>query len=541
MLNGLSTSHIGCKYDSFTTDTPKDVEFNKWLGGVPVSSKLRRKPGKYDIKFFRSWTMPDPKDTRCMYQKRNTSSATIIQYNLSSDTVGGNNGNIFNNNNYADNIRLKETGKQFFASARSCPDKVKFLTEFEGGNFNNSHAWHETINSDSANLNINVSVFQPEKLRVSFQRGQGRQRPLGTSRSCGTDMLSISDEYEDHITKKSLHSASRFHVRNEGFEITPTSLRISRPATVAHPRFMSTIDNYADPFSGKPFLNGNHSLPVVSQAQGKEKATNSLKIILPRSDLDSNSPRRQYITVRKSKSANNGNKTRSNNYSPELDTLLSVGGCSMGQKVDQSCTTVTKRNLGTKSDRFKQNTVLKQHNTKYDSKRRNIPSLEVTYDLGDNDKQSTVSQKGESVCLEETGSNAGINDRHLEEEQKGEMAERLRASLTSPRKDDNKEPEIALLESRLALAGLCLSPQFNITVPSSTNVKNSNISENKQDKGSVCLKGIYNMKNINPNVGYMADPEAAAKQERHRKIFGDGKTKRIVRFSIANQVHEYEA
>ena len=537
---------------SFSPETAEDVEFSKWLGGVPVYSRLRRKQGKQDIKIFRSWSIPDPRDAKCLYQKRNKSSATIIRYNLPSDPTVRKDRNIFNDNNsnITGKIRLRGINEPLCANAPYYNERIKFLSELEKSHFNFTHAWHETTTKDFINVNMKVS---PKKLRVSYQKSHGKQRPLGTTRSCGADVLSISDEYEDQITKKQMHNniTSKSHVRNEGFEVVPTSVRISRPVTVAHPRDVSVLENYADPCMGKRFLNGTSNFPPVSQLSRKEEtsnstSSNSLNIILPRSDADNNSARKHCITTRKCKSARCSNEKLSNNFTSGLDSLLNVGGCSIGLKVDQNCTIVTKGNLGIKSDQNKQATHVRQP-TKYGNKGKSREVLEITYDLDDDDKESTVSQIGELVCLEESQSNADLRDEDMNEGDKEVMAERFQTTGTSLMKnvkDENDDrSEVTLWENRLALAGLCLSPYFNVTMSSSSinATQNDKCSlENKPVKSPGCLKGIYNMKNINLNVGHMANPEEAAKQERYRKLFGHGKSKRIVRFSVANQIHEYE-
>ena len=245
--------------------------------------------------------------------------------------------------------------------------------------------------------------------------------------------------------------------------------------------------------------------------------------MLPRSDIDTNNV---SDTSRKSNSTIYGDRTpRTGGCNLKLETVLSIDKCSMSQKIDQSA----KRRKNRQDS--KHETVKRQSANCYKDQR--YSGLEVTYDLEDEGEHTEMltpleSSNEKNIAVEET-----IMDQNGIGNKDNEVV------TNKPEIDDSKDDASVdsdttgtLLRSRLALAGLSLSPHFNISV--------SGPQAKDPEANTVDLKGIYTMKNLNTKAGSDVGSEEAAERERYRKIFGDGKTKRTVRFSVANQVHEYD-
>ena len=84
MLTALNAAQSNNNFGSHTAD---DKTICKWSEIVNEASKIRRQPAKYDLRFFRSWTMPDQRDTKLSQQNRNVTSATAFHYKLQKDAI----------------------------------------------------------------------------------------------------------------------------------------------------------------------------------------------------------------------------------------------------------------------------------------------------------------------------------------------------------------------------------------------------------------------------------------------------------------------
>ena len=569
MLTGLNVSQSNNNFGNHTAD---DKTICKWSEIVNKASKIRRQPAKYDLRFFRSWTMPDERDAKLSQQKRNLISANTVHYKLQKDDIEE------NKNLSKDRSNNKMVGREFkkthCVSAPTSSKRYKFLTEFESKLPSNRYKWHESIPKTNT-VNLNIKVFQPRN--AGIQRKTLKQRPLGVSRSNDADILSFEDGQIVHDDGR--RGKTGFHRQGwmEKIEVVSTSLKIPRPTTVGYTAQMSSSYNYDQTCNLNSSTQDNSifqvswpiqgwtkerlttawdsELPAVldnfdelynkkltgkgpgfktehsAAAERKEKSSRtwmhekSLKIVLPRSDIDTNNV---SDSRRKSNSIIYGDMTpRTGGCDSKLETLLSIDKCSMGQKIDQNS---KRRKNGQDSIH---ETVKRLSANCYKDKR--YSGLEVTYDVEDDDEDTEMftsleSSNEKNIALEETTCTMDPNGTGNKDND--EVTNKPEINDSKDGVNVVSDTTATLWKSRLALAGLSLSPHFNISV---SEPKATNSEGNTTD-----LKGIYTKKNLNTKAGSDVGSEEAAERERYRKIFGDGKTKRIVRFSVANQIHEYD-
>ena len=568
MLTGLDATQSN-RSSNFGNHTVDDNTNCKWSEIVNEASKIRRQPAKYDLRFFRSWTMPDERDAKLSQQKRNIISANMVHYKLQKDDIEENKdlSKVRSNNKMV----RKEFKKTHCVSAPTISKKYKFLTEFESKLPSDRCKWRETIPKANT-VNLNIKVFQPRN--VAIQRKTLKQSPLGVSRSHDAEVLSFEDDQIVH--DGCWPDKTGFHRQGwmEKIEVVSTSLKIPRPTTVGYAGQMfssyncdqtynsnsSTQENskfqvswpIQDGTKERPATAWNSELPAVldnydelynekltgkgsgfktghsAAKERKEKCRNwlqekSLKIVFPRSDNDTNNI---SDTRRKSNSIiYNDTTPRTGGCNSKLETVLSIDKCTMGQKIDQNA---KRRKNGQDS---KHETVKRQSANCYKNQR--YSGLEVTYDLKDEDEHTEMITSLESS----NENNIAVEEITMDSNGTGNKDNDVvtnKPEINNSKEDASVDSDTTgtLLRSRLALAGLSLSPHFNISV--------SGPQAKDLEANTVDLKGIYTMKNLNTKAGSDVGSEEAAERERYRKLFGDGKTKRIVRFSVANQVHEYD-
>ena len=466
-------------------------------------------------------------------------------------------------------MERKEFKKTHCVSAPTSSKRYKFLTEFEGKLPNNRCKWRESIPKTST-VNLNIKVFHPRN--VTIQRKTLKQRPLGVSRSYDAEILSFEDDQIVHDSGRC--DKTGFHRQGwmEKMEVVSTSLKIPRPATVGNRGQISSSHDFDQKHNLNSSTHGNSKfqvsfiqngtkerpaavwdseLPTVldnynelynnqligndpgfktdnsAAAERKEKSRiwlheKSLKIVLPRSDIETS---KVSDVRRKSNNIIYGDRTRTGGCNSKLETVLSIDKCTMGQKIDQNA-------QRSKKGQNRNHEIVKRHTANcYKDKR--YSGLEVTYDLQDDDEHTEIFTSLESsdennIAVEETimdpnGTGNKNNDIVMNKSERKDSKDDVNVDTDTTR---------TLWRSRLALAGLSLSPHFNISV--------SEPQDRDPEGNTTDFKGIYTMKNLNTKAGSDVGSEEAAERERYRKIFGDGKTKRIVRFSVANQVHEYD-
>ncbi len=548
--------------------------------------------------FFRSWAIPEMRDKGGSLQHRSGSKERDMARGRTAHTRPST----------RENINVKDlwwANRRGSYPPNSAPASAPNGQRFSSADYARPPPSQNNYSDHYLNslLKAGAPVEMRNKIKSRLQANNSakpKQRPLGTSRSYvtrfnvsrpGAPGRPGSNELDNRIPSAngcknedkgqelSFREAFGWNTWTEGFD-SPEAV-ISDKANQGS--IGSTDENVAktpsstDPVQPKPEDEPEKKIATKIDA--------STQIMKPKSGSQSVKSQKKITTERHYKAPISNSRTYLSNFCLKPETLLGIGGRSLSQhKISLSQDLKTKQDIaketftnegsiGTNDEdsmRGKDGNLNKPKNT-VDEAGNDLSlgdDLDVTHNLIGHlevdtrklleDKNSSGSsrpsdnlsvsfndaQELEKVIEKSTGITPCVADRVNKNADP--------ASVILPAKSghhsEDAEARIRLWRDRLALADLCMSPHFSVTVESNTSAKCShgayealqNMEYPGRPASSSSTKSLYNLRNLNLNGGHIPDPEEEARRLRQERILGSGRPKRMVRFSIANEVHEYE-
>ncbi len=542
--------------------------------------------------FFRSWAIPEMRDKGASNRRSGIKERDMAKGRTATSRPAT-----------RENINVKDV---WWANRRgSYPPNSAPVSTPNGQRFSSADYVRPPSNQNNYSdhyLNSLLKAGAPAELRnkiksrLQANSAKPKQRPLGTSRSYVT-RFNVSrpgraNDLDNRIPSAngckngdknqelSFREAFGWNTWTEGFD-SPEAV-ISDKANQGSVGDSTNetgakVANSTDPAPTQPADEPPKEIPVKMDA--------STQIMKPKSGSQSAKSQKKITTERHYKAPISNSRTYLSNFCLKPETLLGIGGRSLSQhKISLSQDLKTKQDIaketftnegsiGTYEEetmRSKDGNNSKPKNT-VDEAGNDITlgdDLDVTHNLIGHlevDTRKLLEDKNSSGSSKPSDNlSVSVNDaQELEkaiEKSTGitpSVADRVNknaepASVILPVKSghhsEDAEARIRLWRDRLALADLCMSPHFSVTVESNTSAKCShgayealqNMEYPGRPASSSSTKSLYNLRNLNLNGGHIPDPEEEARRLRQERILGSGRPKRMVRFSIANEVHEYE-